>query len=55
MADENVVIAAEEESSELNLSEQMKVRREKLAAAQNAGKNPYEIVSYKVTSYSEGT
>ncbi len=53
MADENVVIAAEEESSEVNLSEQMKIRREKLAAAQNAGRNPYEIVSFDVTSYSE--
>lgn len=52
MADENVVIAAEE-ASEVNLSEQMKIRREKLAAAQNAGRNPYEITSFEVTSYSE--
>ncbi|MBE6890876.1 MAG: lysine--tRNA ligase [Ruminococcaceae bacterium] len=52
MADENVVIAAEE-SSEVNLSEQMKIRREKLAAAKNAGRNPYEITSFDVTSYSE--
>ena len=53
MADENVVIAAEEASSEVNLSEQMKIRREKLAAAKNAGRNPYEITSFDVTSYSE--
>ena len=53
MADENVVIAAEGESTEVNLSEQMKIRREKLAVAKNEGKNPYEITSFDVTSYSE--
>ena len=53
MAEENAVITPEAESSEVNLSEQMKIRREKLFAAQSAGKNPYEIVSFNVTSYSE--
>ncbi len=53
MADENVVIAAEGESTEVNLSEQMKIRREKLSVAKNEGKNPYEITSFDVTSYSE--
>ncbi len=53
MADENVVIAAEGESTEVNLSEQMKIRREKLTSAKNAGNNPYEITSFDVTSYSE--
>ena len=53
MAEENAVITPEAESSEVNLSEQMKIRREKLFAAQSAGKNPYEIVSFNVTAYSE--
>ena len=35
-----------------NLGELLKVRREKLAALQEAGKNPFEITKYDVTHHS---
>lgn len=53
MADENAVTTTENEDREINLSEQMKIRREKLEIARNEGKDPYETVSFNVTSYSE--
>ena len=34
-----------------NLGELLKVRREKLAALQEAGKNPFEITKYDVTHH----
>jgi lysyl-tRNA synthetase class 2 len=39
---------------EENLSEVLKVRREKLAKLQEAGRNPFEIEKYDVTAYSVG-
>ena len=39
---------------EENLSEVLKVRREKLAKLQEAGRNPFEIEKYDVTAYSAG-
>lgn len=44
MSDLNSEVALQEE-----LHEQRRVRREKLAELQSAGKNPYEITSYDVT------
>ncbi|MCI8500964.1 MAG: lysine--tRNA ligase [Oscillospiraceae bacterium] len=44
MSDQNSEVALQEE-----LHEQRRVRREKLAELQSAGKNPYEITSYDVT------
>ena len=38
--------AAEAEEEEERLHEQVKVRRDKLAALCEAGKNPYEITKY---------
>ena len=35
-----------------NLGELLKIRREKLAALQEAGKNPFEITKYDVTHHS---
>lgn len=39
--------------TEADLNEIMKIRREKLAALQAAGKNPYEKVKYPRTHFSE--
>lgn len=52
MTEDNTVLQPEEQTAE-NLNEQMQIRRGKLAAAQAAGKNPYEITTFDVTSYSE--
>ena len=38
---------------EQDLNEILRIRREKLSALKEAGKNPYEIVRYDRTSYSE--
>ena len=43
MSEEKVVSQAAEEEA---LQEQVKVRREKLAAMQQAGKNPYEVTRF---------
>lgn len=37
---------------EQNLNELLQVRRDKLTALQNAGKNPFEITKYDVTHHS---
>ena len=37
---------------ELDLNEILRIRREKLKALQDAGKNPYEIVKYDRNAYS---
>ena len=47
MSEEKVMNpAAEAEEEEERLHEQVKVRRDKLAALCEAGKNPYEITKY---------
>ena len=45
-------ILAAQENEEENLSEQMRVRREKLKDLQEAGKNPYAITKFDVTDNS---
>ncbi|MBR4435950.1 MAG: lysine--tRNA ligase [Clostridia bacterium] len=42
-----------EANTEAELSELLKIRRDKLAALQNAGKNPFEIVRFDRTALSE--
>ena len=41
------------QAPEQDLNEILRIRREKLQALKDAGKNPYEIVRYDRTSYSE--
>ena len=45
-------MAAMENASTLNLSEQEQIRRQKLATLVEAGQNPYEITRYDVTHHS---
>ena len=40
-------------NEELNLNEILRVRREKLKALKEAGKNPFDIVKYDVTHHSD--
>ena len=50
MSEEKVMNpAAEAEEEEERLHEQVKVRRDKLAALCEAGKNPYEITKYDLS------
>ncbi len=44
--------AAAPEKTEVELNEQRKIRREKLAALQAAGKDPFQIMKYDVTHHS---
>lgn len=44
---------AEIENEVLDLSEILQVRRDKLAALQNAGKDPFEITKYDVTNHAK--
>jgi lysyl-tRNA synthetase class 2 len=43
----------ENQSSELNVNEQQRIRREKLAELQAAGRDPFEIVKFDVSHYSK--
>ena len=47
MAEENKELTQQE------LSEQNRIRREKLAQMQEAGKDPFQIVKYDVTHHSD--
>ena len=52
MADNNVNPAVQNEATQENYNDLVRVRREKLADLQQNGKNPYEIMSYPQDAYS---
>ncbi len=51
--EENNSIVDLTEEQEQTLTEQVKIRREKLEALQKAGKDPFKVTSYDFTHYSE--
>ena len=51
--EENNSIVDLPEEQEQTLTEQVKIRREKLEALQKAGKDPFKVTSYDFTHYSE--
>ncbi len=53
MANENNQNAVEKEVTEKELSEILQIRRDKLAALQEAGADPFEITKYDVSHHSE--
>ena len=44
-----------QQAQEQDLNQLLKVRREKLAALQEAGKDPFQITKYDVTHHSKGS
>ena len=53
MAENNVNTAQQNVQSEANYNDLVRVRREKLAALQDEGNNPFIITKYSVTHHGE--
>jgi len=53
MSENNQKKQTNQKTQEPDLNQLLKVRREKLAALQEAGKNPFEIMKYDVTAHSQ--
>ena len=51
--DDNRQLSAEAEMTESNLNEIMQIRRDKLKAYRDAGRDPFRITKYHVTDYSD--